>query len=56
MRDNDRNAAACFDAGDRAGQGSIALHVQIGVRFVENDQERIAIERTGKGDTLALTC
>ena len=39
---------------DRPGQRLLALVVEIGVRLVEHDEERIAVERAGQADALAL--
>ena len=39
---------------DRLGQRLLALGVEVGVRLVQHHQERIAIERPGKRNALAL--
>ena len=39
---------------DRLGQGVLALGVEVGVGLVEHDEERIAVERAGQADALAL--
>ena len=40
---------------DRLGQGFVTLGVEIGVRLVEHDQERVAIERARQRDPLPLS-
>ena len=55
MRDDNDNAAACTDAEDRSGQSLVALTVEIGIRFIENHKERIAVERPRERDALALS-
>ena len=54
VRDDDDDAAARAHAEDGAGQRLLALAVEIGVRLVEHDQERVAVERAGQRDALAL--
>ena len=54
MRDNNSNAAALANTHDRAGECFIALGVQIGIRFVEHDQERITVKRPRKRNALRL--
>ena len=54
VRNDDRDAAARLDAFDRLGEGGLALAVEIGVRLVHHHQERIAVERAGQADALAL--
>ena len=41
-------------AQDRLGQRLLALAVQVGVRLVQHHQERLAVERAGQPDPLAL--
>ena len=39
---------------DRVGQGTIAIAIEIGIRFVEHDQDGPAEQRAGQSDALAL--
>ena len=45
MRHHDHNTAARAHAQDRLRQRLIAFGIEIGIRLVQHDQERIAIER-----------
>ena len=54
VRHHDHDAAALAHAADRPRQRLVALGVEIGVRLVEHDQERIAIERARQRDALRL--
>ena len=54
MRDDDRNTAALADAFDGARKRRFAFGVEIGIGFVEDDQERIFVKRTCERDALAL--
>ena len=54
MGNDDDDAAACPDAHDRFTECLLALCIQIGVGFVEDDEERLSIQGTGKGYALAL--
>ena len=54
MGDDDGDAAAPADRQDRLGQRRVALGVEVGVGLVEDDEERVAIERAGQRDALAL--
>ena len=55
MRDDDDDAAARATREDRLGQGFVAFGIEIGIRLVEHDQERIAVERARQRDALRLT-
>ena len=54
VRDDDGDAAAPAHRQDRLGQRRVALGVEVGVGLVEDDEERVAIERAGERDALAL--
>ena len=54
MGDHDDDAAARPNAQNGAGQGVVAVAIEIGIGLVENDQERIAVKRPGEPDPLAL--
>ena len=49
------DAAAFPHPLDGPGQRMLALVVEVGVRLVEDDKERIAVERAGETDALALS-
>ena len=51
--DND-DALALAHSKDRARQRFVAFGVEVGVRLVENDQERIAVDGAGERDPLRL--
>src|SRR5271165_900471 len=51
---HDCDAAAGADAENRLRQGGVAFGIEIGVRLVQNHQERVAIERAGKRNALGL--
>src|ERR1035437_2375894 len=55
MRDHNDNSIACSNAKNRASQRFIAVSMEIGVRFVENDEKRITIECPRKRNPLRLT-
>ena len=55
VRDQHDDGAARLEVGDGLAQGQLALVVEIGVRLVEHDQERVAIERARQRDALALS-
>ena len=52
--DDDDDALAFAHAENCAGQRFVALGVEVGVRLIENDQERIAVDRAGERDPLRL--
>ena len=54
MRHHDHDAAARAHAQDRLRQRLVAVGIEIGIRLVQHDQERIAIERARQRDALAL--
>ena len=54
MRDDHHDGAALARAADRAGQRLVAFGIEIGIRLVEHDQERIAVERARQRDALRL--
>jgi len=54
MCDDDGNAAARPHGLDSARQCRVALRIKVGVGFIEHNKERIAVERAGERDTLAL--
>ena len=54
MRDNDDDAVARAHAENRARQCFLAFGIEIRIRLVEHDQERIAIKRARKRDALRL--
>ena len=54
MRDDDNDRAPGAQAENGARQRFVAFRVEIGVRFVKHDQERIAIKRARKRDPLRL--
>jgi hypothetical protein len=54
MRDHDDDGAARAQAENGAGQRFVAFGVEIGIGFVEHDQERIAIKRARQRDALRL--
>src|SRR5262249_13833464 len=54
VRDHDRNRAPRAQPKNCAGQRFVAFGIEIRIWFVEHDQERVAIERAGKSDTLRL--
>ncbi len=51
---DDDNTAAAAHAGNGRCQCGLTLCVEVGVRFVQNGKERIAIKRAGKTDALTL--
>jgi hypothetical protein len=55
MRNQDDDGAPRFDAGDRLQQGRLTFAVEIGVRFVEHNEERVAIQGTRQRDALPLS-
>jgi hypothetical protein len=54
MGDHHRDAAAGAHAEDGAGQRLVAFRVEVRIRLVEHDKERIAIERARQADALRL--
>src|SRR5437762_10944840 len=54
MRGNDDDSAAGSYPQQRLRQRLFAFRIQIGVGFIEHDQERIAIQSAGKRDALPL--
>ena len=54
MGHDDDDAAAGPDTQDGLREGLLALAVEIRIRLVQHDQERIAIERAGQRDALPL--
>ena len=54
VRDHDHDGAALARAAHRAGQRLVAFAVEIGVRLVEHDQERIAVKRPRQRHALRL--
>ena len=54
VRDHDDDRAPRLGALDRGQQRGLAVLVEIGVGFVEHQQERIAVERARQRDALAL--
>ena len=54
MGDDDDDAAAVAHAHDGLAERFVALGVEIGVRLVQHDQERIAVERARERDALRL--
>src|SRR5215208_6848028 len=56
VRHHDDDLSARPRGRDRGGQRLLALGIEVRVRLVEHDQERIAVERAGKCDALALPC
>ena len=54
VRDDDRDAAARAHTADRTGQRLARRRVEVRVRLVEHDQERVAVEGAGQRDALAL--
>ena len=55
VRDQDNDGAPRFDASDRLKQSRFALIVEVGVRFVEDDQEWIAIQGASQRNALPLS-
>src|SRR5262245_28576598 len=55
MRDDDDDGAALLELPQRLLQGDFALAVEVGVGFVEHDQEWIAIKRACECDALPLS-
>jgi hypothetical protein len=51
--DHDRHALIAEHV-DGIGQGAIAVAIEIGVRFVEHNQDGPAKKRAGQSDALAL--
>jgi hypothetical protein len=49
------DATAGAHSHDSLGQCLFAFGVEIGIRLIEHDQERVAIERTGKSNPLPLS-
>ena len=54
VSDDDDDAATQTDLQDGAVERRVTLGVEVRVRFVEHDQERLAVECTGQRNTLAL--
>ncbi len=54
MSDDHNDPAALAHARDRLGQRPVAVGIEVRVRFVENDQERIAVHGARERNTLAL--
>src|SRR5215207_5647339 len=54
VRDHHDDAAAGARAQDRLGQRLLSLGVEVGVRLVKHEQERVAVERARKRDALPL--
>ena len=52
--DHHGDATSRLDADDGLGKGGFAFGVEVRVRLVEDDEERIAVERAGQADALAL--
>lgn len=55
VRDDDHYALALAHAGDRGAEGRFAFRVEVRIRLIKHEQERIAIERPGESDALALS-
>ena len=55
VRDHDHDGAALARRANRPRQRLVALGIEIGIRLVEHDQERIAIERPRQRHALRLT-
>lgn len=43
-----------LQASHRFGKSGLALIVEVGIRLIEHDQRRVAVERTRQADTLFL--
>lgn len=56
MGDYHNHAVPLFDCKDCLGQSLLASGVQIRVRFIQNNEERITIKRAGQSDALPLSC
>mgnify|MGYP000898513229 CR=1 FL=1 len=54
MRGHDNDASASPNRADRRFQRRVAIGIEVGVGFVENDQKRVAIEGARQGDPLPL--
>ena len=54
MRDHDRRCRRARAPRERPGQRLVALGIEIGIRLVEHDQERIAVQRPGQCHALRL--
>jgi hypothetical protein len=51
---DDDNTATAPHPQNSLGQGVLAFRIEIGIRLVENDQERITVKRPGKRNALPL--
>src|SRR3954452_20954144 len=56
VRHHDHDGAALAGAAHRAGQRFVALGIEVGVRLIEHDQERIAVQRPRQRHALRLSC
>ena len=54
VRHDDDDAAVGLDLADRVHQRLAALAVEVRVRLVEHHERRVAVERAGERDALAL--
>ena len=54
MRDDDRDAAALRTVARASSERIFTLAVEVGVRFVEHHQERVAVQRARQSDALSL--
>ena len=54
MRDDDQNPSPLAHAQNRLRERFVAFHVEVRIRLVEHDQERVATERPREPDALAL--
>src|SRR5205814_8143166 len=55
MRDDNGDGAAGAQPKNSAGQRLVAFGIEVGVRLVEHDQERVAVERASERDALRLS-
>ena len=52
VRDHDHDAAAGADAENGLRQCRLAFGIQVGIRLIQNHQERIVVERARERDPL----
>ena len=55
MRDNENGRATRFHMHDGLGQRLLAGFVEVGVRLIQDNQARRAVDSTGQPDSLTLT-
>jgi hypothetical protein len=53
--DHDHDRATALELSDGSLHRRLALSIEIGICFVDNDQKRVAVEGACKPDALALS-